>query len=234
MAGTTRVEDAAEELRRKGTVILDAGELMELRKAAQDNGGDPQPEDQALDPDWGDPWAEDAPEAEAAKPKTRATRTAPISAATKAKVRKLAREGMGRGAIAKACNISGTSVGRICAAARPPITFDRSATEAATAAAVADLKARRANLSHKAMDEVDRLFGLLTTPHEVVHWDKDGFMHRDLIERPTSGDVKNYVTSIGILVDKHIVLVRHDADDRDKPAVEKWLEAMMGLTGTGA
>lgn len=154
-------------------------------------------------------------------------RTDPIDARTKARVRKLAREGMSRNRIAKDCGVSPTTVSRICAEAKPPISFDRTATAAATAALVVDLKAQRASIAAKTVEEVHRLFGLLDAPHEVIHWDKDGFMHRGEIERPTSGDVKNYATAIGILTDKHLALIRHDADDRDLPAVDKWLNAMM-------
>ena len=144
----------------------------------------------------------------------------------KARIRKLAREGMSRNAIAREVKVSAASVTKVCATAKPPISFDRSATAAATEAKVQDLKAQRAELSELAVAEVRRLFGLLTAPHEVIHWDKDGFMHRGEIERPTSGDVKNYATAIGILTDKHLALIRHDSDDRDLPAVDKWLAAM--------
>lgn len=155
----------------------------------------------------------------------------PIDSKTRARVRKLAREGKhSRNAIAKLVGISTASVTKICAEARPPISFDRSGVKAAVEARQIDLKAKRADLSTKAVTEVERLFRLLTSPHEVIHWDKDGMMHRATIERPTSGDVKNYATSIGILIDKHLVLVRTDSDDRDLPAVDAWLQAMMGQT----
>lgn len=143
-------------------------------------------------------------------------------------MRQLGREGMSRNAIAREVGISTSSVSKICAEAIPVIEFNRAATRAATAAVVSDAKGRRAALSVKAMDEVERLFGLLTTVHEVIHWDKDGLMHRGSIDRPTSADVKNYATSIGILIDKHIVLIKHDSDDRDLPAVDAWLQHVMG------
>lgn len=136
----------------------------------------------------------------------------PVDAKTRARVRKLAREGMSRNAIAKQLGISTWSVSKICAEAKPPITFDRSAIKAATEARAIDLKAERAKISELAVAEVQRLFRLLVSPHEVIHWDKEGFMHRGVIDRPTSGDVKNYATAIGILTDKHLVITRHDTD----------------------
>lgn len=154
----------------------------------------------------------------------------PVDAKTRARVRKLAREGnLSRNAIARECKISPSTVSLICAEAKPPITFDRTKTAAATEARTTDLKAKRAEISQRAVAEVERLFTLLAAPHEVIHWDtKTGWMSRDTIDRPTSGDVKNYATAIGILLDKHLVLVKTDSDDRDLPAVDQWLEAMMG------
>lgn len=219
VAGTTKVEMTAGD----AIVALEAGELAEIARAAREGGGAPAAhQEQADDDDF-----EAAAAADRNKPKTRASRTAPLTDATKAKIRKLARTGtMSRNAVARECGVSPTTVARVCAAAKPPITFDRTATAQATEAKLVDLKVRRAALSQRAVDEVDRLFGLLTTPHEITHWDKDGFIHRAQIELPSSGDVKNYATAIGILLDKHLALVKHDSDDRDKPAVDKWLEAM--------
>lgn len=208
MAGPTRQE-------------LEPGEAREIAAAARAGGGDPKrppTDDRAFDAA--------APGADRSQPKTHARRSGQISDATKRKVRKLARDGMARNEIARQCKISAGSVTTICRTAKPPISFDRSATAAAVEAKVIDHKARRADLAGKALDEVHRLFGLLTSPHEVIHWDKDGFVHRAEIERPTSGDVKNYATAIGILTDKHVALVKLDSDDRELPAVDRWLEAM--------
>lgn len=156
-------------------------------------------------------------------------RHASVDDKTRARVRKLARDGMTRNAIAREVGIDGSTVTRICAAARPPITFDRSATRVAVEARTVDLKAKRTEIAERAVVEVERLFGLLDAEHEVINW-HEGFMRRGTIDRPTSGDVKNYATAIGILVDKHLVLTRHDSDDRDLPAVDAWLAVTLGRT----
>lgn len=153
----------------------------------------------------------------------------PVDSKMRARIVKLGREGKTRNAIAKLVGVSPSTVSRICADAKPPVSFDRSKTAVALEAAKFDAKLARAELSERAINEARRLFGLLSAPHEVVHWDtKTGWMSRDTIDLPTSGDVKNYATAIGILLDKHLVLVRTDSDDRDLPAVDQWLEAMMG------
>lgn len=152
----------------------------------------------------------------------------PVDSKTRARVRKLARGGMSRNAVAREVGISTYSVSRICAEAKPPITFDRSAIKVATEARQVDLKAARGELATRAVQEARRLFGLMSAEHEVIHWDKDGIMHRGTIDQPTSGDVKNYAIAVGILLDKHVVLTKVDADPTDLPAVDAWLDWMTG------
>lgn len=169
------------------------------------------------------------PKGQASGPGKRRTKPAgagrrPVDDKTRERIRKLAAEGLSRNAIARECKVSPSTVSRLL----PAGTFDRTATAAATEAKVQDLKAQRAELSRMAVSEIHRLFGLLDARHEVIHWDKEGVMHRGQIDRPTSGDVKNYATAIGILTDKHLALIRHDSDDRDLPAVDQWLAALMG------
>lgn len=153
----------------------------------------------------------------------------PVDSKTRARVVKLARGGMSRNAVAREVGISTSTVTRICRDAKPPVSFDRSATRVAVEARTVDLKAKRTEIAERAVVEVERLFGLLDAEHEVINW-HEGFMSRGTIDRPTSGDVKNYATAIGILVDKHLVLTRHDSDDRDLPAVDAWLAVTLGRT----
>lgn len=152
----------------------------------------------------------------------------PVDSKTRARVRKLAREGKSRNAIAREVGISTSTVTTICAAARPPITFDRKATKAATAARVADLKAERAKIAQRLTEEVHRTLDKLTSKHTVHHFDKDGVLSTGQLDGPTSGDVKNYMTSIGIALDKILVIERHDSDDSDLPAVDKWIAFVLG------
>lgn len=157
----------------------------------------------------------------------------PVSSETRDRIIALARPGnMSQAAVAREAGVSRGTVAKVCREADPPITFDRSMTAAAVEAHSLDMKAERAKIAEKAVGEVHRLFGLLTSPHEVTHWDKEGIMHRGTISLPTSGDVRNYATAIGILTDKHLVLVRHDSDDRDRPAVEMFLNAVLGRSAS--
>lgn len=151
----------------------------------------------------------------------------PVDSKTRARVRKLAREGLSRNEVARRCGISPSTVTRICAEATPPITFDRAATRVAVEAHQVDLKEQRQQLARRALHDAVAQLDKLTQPHEVIHWDKDGFMHRGEIDQPTSGDVRNYATAVGILIDKHLVLVKHDSEGGELSGLDKFLQHLM-------
>lgn len=141
----------------------------------------------------------------------------------------MAREGSTRNAIAREVGISPSTVTSICAAARPPITFDRSATKVAVEAAVADAKARRAKLANGLLDDADKLRDMFFKDREQVHYSVTLGEQR-YSTPPSPSDIREMITAFGIAVDKHLVLVRHDADDSDLPAVDKFIAAMLGGT----
>lgn len=155
-------------------------------------------------------------------------RRAPVSDETRARMRQLAAEGMTRNAIARELGLSAGTITRNV----PRGTFDRSATAAATEARTHDLKAMRVDLSREVLTEARRLVGLMSAPATVYTWSKDGELLTDTLDRPTAGDVRNYAVAAAVLTDKHLALVRVDSDDRDLPAVEAWLQAMMGSGST--
>lgn len=160
--------------------------------------------------------------------KAATTGRAPVDDETRERILALVAEGkLSRNAIARECGVSPSTVTRMVA----PGSFDRSKTAAAVAAHTVDLKAQRAELSQMAVAEVHRLFGLLTQPHVQIGW-YQGDATEHVLDRPTSGDVKNYAVAIGILTDKHLALIRHDSDDRDLPAVDRWLAAL-GVPAAG-
>lgn len=78
-------------------------------------------------------------------------------------VRRLAKQGLGRNAIARELKRSPRTISEIAAKLDPPVTFDRTMTAVATQARVIDAKARRAALmdryyeqAHKALDRLDQ------------------------------------------------------------------------------
>lgn len=153
----------------------------------------------------------------------------PVDSKTRAKVRKLAREGNTRNAIAKLVGLSPSTVSRICAEAVPPITFDRSKVAVAIEANTIDVKARRAALSIGLLDDLDRLRKMMFEPTTRVHFSVTNG-REEYEAQPSSGEIKDLFIAAGIAIDKHLVLVRTDSDDRDLPAVDQWISAMMGRT----
>lgn len=158
----------------------------------------------------------------AAKPDERASRR-PVDAKTRARIEAMARTGQhSRNAVAREFGVSPSTVSRICREATPPITFDRSATSAAVEAHARDLKAQRATLAQDVLDEARAVLAKFQQQHVKIGW-YQGMASEHIMDGPESGDVKNYAIALGVLVDKHLVLVREDSDDRDLPAVEVFL-----------
>lgn len=156
----------------------------------------------------------------------------PIDSKTRAKVRKLARDGLSQSAIARQVGISGSTVGRICAAAKPPISFDRSKTKAAVAAHTIDLKARRVELAgllvQDAYDLRARAWAEKSVTIMTPEMAEKGMEPATFTVEREGREVQSFFTSLGIALDKHLVLVRHDSDDRDLNAVDAWIAHVQG------
>jgi len=152
---------------------------------------------------------------------------APVDPKTRARVVELAKvlPPMSRNAIAREVGISSSTVSRIVAAELPEHSWGRVATKAATEAKLVDLKAARAELATDVLAEARAILAKFQAPHvKVLNHQGVGYDHP--MAGPESGDVKNYAIALGILLDKHLLLVRHDSDDRDLPAVDRWLAAL--------
>lgn len=146
----------------------------------------------------------------------------PVDDKTRARIAQLIGEGeLSRNAIAKACHVSPSTVSRFA----PAGSFDRSATAVAVQARTQDLKALRAVEALASIELATKLRGLMFEERTVRTTDGQGTVVEYQLE-PSARDWKDTMTAYGIALDKHLVLVRHDSDDRDLPAVDKWLEAM--------
>ncbi|MDQ1128291.1 helix-turn-helix domain-containing protein [Microbacterium sp. SORGH_AS_0888] len=150
---------------------------------------------------------------------------APIDEATRERIVQLAREGMSRNGIARETGVGATTVSRICKA--EGVTFDRTQTAQATEAHRMDVKAERERLAERLLIEANTALDQLHVPTVVVGW-YQGEATEHTLDRPTSGDVKNYMLAAAIALDKHIAIHQLDGNERDAAAVDLWLAHVMG------
>ena len=152
----------------------------------------------------------------------------PLTQADRDQVAALHAQGFGRNAIAAKIGRSASTVTTI--ARDLGLSFDRTATEAATRAAVADAKARRTALMHTLLDDAARLRAQLWQPHEYIdHGGRDFEEARWTQPEPTPADKRHLMQAAAIAVDRSLKLDLHDADDAGGlAAVDAWLR---GITG---
>jgi transposase-like protein len=119
--------------------------------------------------------------------------------------------------------VSASLVGKLAREAGVSGAFDRSVTQAATTARVADQKARRAVINNWLLDDIDRLRDRAWKPYTQVLVGPTGpeFVTTKL---PGLGDQRNAYVMIAMLLDKHVMLSRFDLGDADAP--------VKGLLGT--
>lgn len=130
----------------------------------------------------------------------------------RAAIREDIKAGKARSQIARDHDVSATTVTNIANEAGLAGVFDRKKTENATRARLIDLKALRTELSQDLMLDARELRKRAWEPYTYYIGTKDGAEMVQL-ELPPLGEVRNVYTSIGIMVDKHVVLSKHDADN---------------------
>ena len=113
-----------------------------------------------------------------------------------------------RARIIRETGVSARQVTKI--AAEAGYKFDRSSPglQAMKAANEVDARAARDRISQQVLDELQGIFEKMHEPHVVIGWHQGrAFEHK--LKGPTSSDLKNYATTIGILIDKHLALDRY-------------------------
>lgn len=125
----------------------------------------------------------------------------------------LADEGLSVREVAARLSVAPSTVTRT--ARRMGLAFDRSATERATAARIADAKARRAETAARLLDlvnsELDRLHRPYRT-HAFVGGQDAGYLEH-VLPQPDAPARLAIVRAAGHLVDKHLKLAGFDGDD---------------------
>ncbi|MGH3942488.1 MAG: helix-turn-helix domain-containing protein [Pseudonocardiaceae bacterium] len=134
----------------------------------------------------------------------------PLTSEDRDQVRALHARGLSRNAIAREI---GRSVGSVTKLAREQgLVFDRAATVAATAAAVADARARRAALMHALLDDAGRLREQLFAPCTLRNaGGKDNTWAVLEVEQPPFADQLKIVQATVTAADASMRLDRHDS-----------------------
>lgn len=135
----------------------------------------------------------------------------PITDTERDRVRELHGQGLGRNEIAAQLGRSAATVTKIAKALG--LTFDRRATQAATAAKVADARARRAQLMHELLDDAQKLRAQLWQPAMVWSFGgKDNTFAQRQVERPSFADQRQIMTAVSTAISTSLRLDQHDGD----------------------
>jgi len=175
------------------------------------------------------------PTGQGPRSKTPGSGRRPVDPKTRKRILEMASESPqpSRNAIARECGVSPSTVTRLVAEALPDHRWDRADARAAVAAKAVDMKAARSEHAAGLLDDMGKLRASFFADRKRVHFSVTNG-REEYSAPPTPGELKDLAVAYGILVDKHLVLVRHDSDDRDLPAVERWLGEMMGRGATVA
>lgn len=153
--------------------------------------------------------------------------TTPVSVAELEQIRVLHARGESCEAIAAALGRNKSTVSRQCR--KLGLSFDRSATKAATDAKQADNKSRRAKFAAEMLDDIERLRERAWSAYKVVVGTAQGAEVIELL-LPPLGEVRAAYSAIGTAFDKHLAAERHDSQDGGMSAVDEWLRGMIGET----
>ena len=118
---------------------------------------------------------------------------------------------LGRNAIARKHHVGRVTVSEIAKAAGIDDAFDREPTARATRDRQADLRAGRAQLAENLLNDAARIRELFFASYTTTLGTRDG-IETVVLDQPDAGALRNLATSLAVLVDKHVVLERHDQD----------------------
>lgn len=152
---------------------------------------------------------------------------APLTDAQIQQILELHAEGMPRNKIAELVGCSAGAVSKYVAKAG--LSFERGEmTAAATAAAVADAKTRRAELVLKLLDDAERLRQQIFAPAIAFNFGgRDNTYAEHPLPEPMPADKRNLVQSIAAVVATSIKIDQHDRTDEALSELDLWLKSMV-------
>jgi hypothetical protein len=162
-------------------------------------------------------------------PKRPPRKPRPVTEETYDAVRVLHAEGHGRNEIARRLSRSPRTVSVI--AAELNLAFDRTMTEEATRARMADLNALRAQLAVDLTHDAMRLSGAMWEPAVVYSFGgKDNEYAEQAVDEPPADAKKNLMAAAGMAIDRSLRLVP-PADDQGADRARSMVgQLIIGLT----
>ncbi|MEU8760658.1 helix-turn-helix domain-containing protein [Streptomyces sp. NPDC048659] len=153
--------------------------------------------------------------------------TNPVTDADRDRIRELHAQGLSRNEIARQLDRSGRTISVQAAAMH--LTFDRTATEAATAARKADLEEKRVILAEALADDALRLTAQMWEP-AVIHsfGGKEHTYNSHEIPEPLAADKRALMSAATAAAAQSLRLVPAETDQQGLAAVDAWLRDMMG------
>ncbi|MFG3349511.1 helix-turn-helix domain-containing protein [Streptomyces sp. NPDC048018] len=151
----------------------------------------------------------------------------PVTDEERARIRELHAQGLSRNAIARELDRSGRTISVQAAAMH--LTFDRAATEAATAARKADLEEKRVILAEALTDDALRLTAQMWEPTTLHSFGgKDHTYAKKDIPEPLHADKRALMAAATAASAHSLRLVPVETDQQGLAAVDAWLRDMMG------
>lgn len=150
-----------------------------------------------------------------------------------AEIRRLAGEGVSRDEIARRLDVGRATVSKYA----PPGSFDRSATQAASEARLADLRALRQQLVLDLLKDAARLREQIWLPHTAFAFGgKDNTYNEHEIGEPTAADKRNLVQAAATAIDRAMKLLDYDSaesPDAARSMLGKLADALHDAMGDG-
>lgn len=140
----------------------------------------------------------------------------PIAEDKRQRIIDLQKQGLSRNDIARQVGVSAGTVTNVCKA--NDLTFDRSSTEKATRARVADNKSRRAAIVSRLYGRSENILDRLEAPTFVYRMMGPEGSEKIFDEDPPAADERSLATSIGIYLDKASKLEDYDKSPADSAA----------------
>lgn len=137
--------------------------------------------------------------------------------------------------IADRQGVSTATVQRVAKAAGLTDVWSRDTTQKGTQARQADLAEIRSLTAARFLQEANKMLDRLNEPCEVFAFGgSEGRFSSEVLHRPPSQEARNFMTAAAVALDKHLLLDKHDSDDKGGAAVDAWLRHVMGgVTETG-